>query len=62
MVLDHREREIVLRTSLLSEPEEEISRHVAIPILQVRRTQAKARAIFNVCCRTVSNHDTRCSS
>jgi hypothetical protein len=48
-VLDRREREILLRSSLLSEGDDEISREVALPVVQVRKTRAKARVLFRIC-------------
>lgn len=46
--LDHREREILLRFSLLSENQNEISRKVGVPVLQIRQTLAKARVLFRI--------------
>ncbi len=48
-VLDAREREILLRSSLLSEGDDEISKQVELPVIQVRRTRAKARVLFRIC-------------
>ncbi len=44
-VLDHVEREILLRSLLLSEPDQEISDHVARPVSDILKTRAKARLL-----------------
>lgn len=51
------EREIVFRSCVLSQRDDEISRQVELPILQIRKTRAKARVLFRVCCdRATAEH------
>ena len=47
-VLDSREREILLRSSLLSEGDKEISTGLALPIHEISRTRAKARVLLRI--------------
>jgi DNA-directed RNA polymerase sigma subunit (sigma70/sigma32) len=47
-VLDQREREILLRSFLLSENDTEISNELELPVLQIRQTRAKARVMFRI--------------
>lgn len=47
--LDISEREILLRSCLLAEKEDEISRNLALPVVHVRRTHAKAKVLFRLC-------------
>jgi DNA-directed RNA polymerase specialized sigma24 family protein len=47
-VLDCREREILLRSYLLAERDDEISHELDVPVLQIRRTRAKARVLFRI--------------
>lgn len=47
-VLDHNERAVLLRSQLLAETDDEISHHLEIPVLQIRRIRAKARVLFRL--------------
>ena len=47
-VLDHAEREILLRSLLLSEDDDEISTELKLPASDIRRTRAKARVLFRI--------------
>ena len=49
-VLDLHEREILLRSYLLTEKDDEISRRLEIPVLQIQRIRAKARTLFRISC------------
>ncbi len=46
--LDSKEREAVLRSTVLSETDAEISSHLKIPIQQIRAARAKARVQFQI--------------
>ena len=48
--LDSSEREILLRSCLLAERDDEISRTLALPVVHVRRTHAKAKVLLHLCC------------
>ena len=51
-VLNYREREILLRSYLLAQEDDEISRQLEIPVLQIRRIRAKARTLFRISCES----------
>ena len=47
-VLDRREREILLRSFLLSESDDGISTELNLPVLQILKTRAKARVLYRI--------------
>ena len=56
-VLEPREREIVLRSSLLSENDREISKGLALPIHQISRARAKARVLLRISSQSGHEYD-----
>ncbi len=56
-VLEPREREILLRSSLLLENDREISQGLALPIHQISRTRAKARVLLRISSQSDHRYD-----
>lgn len=48
--MDSAEREVMLRSCVLLQREDDIAREASVSLTHVRRTQAKARALFRACC------------
>ena len=53
--MDRAEREVLFRSSVLLQREDDIAREASVSLTHVRRTQAKARVLFRLCCDDTSN-------
>jgi hypothetical protein len=52
--LSRDEREVLLRSCVLLQRDQDIAREAAVSVTDVRRTQAKARVLFRLCCENMN--------